>query len=300
MNGSVLYNLSLAGDNFLMGIFAPELARNSRAGQFVMLRVSESLDPLLRRPFSFYSLGAGPARKKQPAGNPPGTNPSAAPGIARGTRTRSPDSVEFIYRVVGQGTRIMAHMEVGRPVDILGPLGKPFPLPTEPSEIFLIAGGIGIAPLLVLMEEFQQREPNLFRKCKTTLFFGGRRAADIVGAEDFQVMEIPVRIATEDGSLGEKGVVTDLLLDGESSGKEKLPRLIYTCGPHAMMAAVARLCRQWKAPGYASLECLMGCGFGACLGCVVKSPPIPGEGLPFAYRFACKDGPIFPVEQVLW
>ena len=300
MKGSVLYNLSLEGDKFLMGILAPELAKTSRAGQFVMLRVSESLDPLLRRPFSFYSLGKGTTAERLRPGSHHQSHTQTVPGISRGIRTRSPDSVEFLYRVVGQGTRIMAHMEVGREVDLLGPLGNPFPLPTAPSQIFLIAGGIGIAPLLVLMEDLQQREPELFQRCKTTLFFGGRRAADIVGVEDFQSMDIPVRIATEDGSLGQKGLVTDLLTGRESSGEKNLPRLVYTCGPHAMMAAVARLCRQWRASGYASLECLMGCGFGACLGCVVKSPSSAAEEIPFTYRFVCKEGPTFPLEQVLW
>lgn len=294
MKGTVLYNLPLGGDNFLLGVRSPRLAEASRAGQFVMLRTADSRDPLLRRPFSFYSLGESPVCGDRE----PGVRTIAPQGT--GARTRARDSVEFLYRVVGQGTGLMARMNAGLEIDLLGPLGNSFPLPARPSRIFLVAGGIGVAPLLAFLEDLYRGASELFRSCRITLFFGARQASDIVGVEDFEALGVPVQIATEDGSRGRRGLVTDLLPDFAGGPRSELPPLVYTCGPHVMMGAVAARCRRRQTAGYASLERVMGCGFGACLGCVVKVPTAADSGLPFRYRFACTEGPVFPLEEVLW
>jgi dihydroorotate dehydrogenase electron transfer subunit len=257
-NSRVLYNQQISLSYYKLGL-SPEdrtggswVRKSVVPGQFVMLKVSDGSDPLLRRPFSIYNLLGTEGGGRQ------------GPGI------------EILYKVVGRATEIMSGWEPGHRVDVLGPLGKGF---HPPGENFLMAaGGIGIASFYLL----SKRHPG------STILLGARGKSDAALAEDFKAMGTKVRVATEDGSVGEKGLVTKLV------EKEVKPgTVIYACGPTAMLKAVSQLAAKKGAKCFVSMERAMACGMGACLGCAVK---VKGGG----YRMACSDGPVFASEEIEW
>ncbi|MEW6490553.1 MAG: dihydroorotate dehydrogenase electron transfer subunit [Thermodesulfobacteriota bacterium] len=223
-------------------------------GQFVMVKVSDGLDPLLRRPLSIHRVAASEAGE-----------------------------FEVLFRVVGAGTRRLARVHVGERVDVLAPLGRGFRL--EAGRPLLVAGGIGVAPLLYLADAF------LARGVRPKLLLGGRADRDVLCHDDFACLAVPYALATEDGSLGEPGLVTRLLEKELEEGPGGVG--VYACGPSPMLAAVARLCGAAAVPCQVSLEAHMACGVGACLGCVV-----PGTGQP--YLRVCKEGPVFDAGEIDW
>ncbi|MDW7710765.1 MAG: dihydroorotate dehydrogenase electron transfer subunit [Deferrisomatales bacterium] len=226
----------------------------ARPGQFAMVKVAEGLDPLLRRPLSIHRVPAS-------------------------------DTGEFevLFRAVGTGTRRLAHARVGDTLEVLAPLGRGFRL--EEGRALLVGGGIGVAPLLFLAEEL------LGRGVGPKLLLGGRADRDVLCHDDFSCLAVPCSLATEDGSLGEPGLVTRLLERELEGGPGDA--VVYACGPAAMLAAVAQLCREAAVPCQVSLEAHMACGVGACLGCVV-----PGTREP--YLRVCKEGPVFDAAEVSW
>lgn len=223
-------------------------------GQFVMVKASDGIDPLLRRPFSIHRLLGGPSGE-----------------------------FEVLFRAVGAGTRLLARAHVGDRLDVLAPLGRGFRL--DARRPLLVGGGIGVAPLLFLAEAF------LGQGTRPHLLLGGRRDRDILCHDDFGCLAVPCQTATEDGSLGEPGLVTKLLEREIGAGTEGLG--VYACGPMPMLAAVARTCAAAGVPCQVSLEAHMACGVGACLGCVV-----PGVREP--YLRVCKEGPVFDAAEVGW
>ncbi|NTU60273.1 MAG: dihydroorotate dehydrogenase electron transfer subunit [Deltaproteobacteria bacterium] len=200
-------------------------------GQFVMLKVSDGIDPLLRRPFSLHRVA------KDAQGD-----------------------FELLFRAVGAGTRLLARTHVGDRVDVLAPLGRGFRL--DAGRPVLVGGGVGVAPLLFLAETF------LDRGARPKLLVGGRRDRDVLCHDDFECLAIPFSVATEDGSAGEAGLVTRLL---DLELREPHGVTVYACGPTPMLAAVARACAERGVPCQVSLEAHMACGVGACLGCVVPA-----------------------------
>jgi len=226
----------------------------AQPGQFVMVRVSDGIDPLLRRPFSIH-------------------------------RMLSADSGEFevLFRVVGAGTRLLARTHVGDQVEALAPLGRGFHL--AEGRPLLVGGGVGVAPLLFLAEA-------LLKAGNTPkLLLGGRADRDILCHDDFACLAVPFALATEDGSLGEPGLVTRLLERELQQGAGGTS--VYACGPSPMLAAVAQLCREAGVPCQVSLEAYMACGVGACLGCVVP-------GTRETYLRVCKEGPVFDADEIDW
>lgn len=217
-----------------------------------MIRVAEGIEPLLRRPFSIHRMAAGESGE-----------------------------FEILFRVVGEGTRRLASTHVGERVDVLAPLGRGFRLGTERP--LLVGGGVGVAPLLFLAETL------LAGGTAPKLLLGGRSDRDVLCHDDFSCLAVPYALATEDGSLGEPGLVT-LLLERELAGA---CAGVYACGPLPMLAAVAELCRRESVPCQVSMEAHMACGVGACLGCVV-----PGVAEP--YLRVCKEGPVFDAGEVDW
>lgn len=211
---------------------APEAARSALPGQFVMLRVSDTLDPLLARPFGISAV------------------------ISR-------SSLEILYRVVGKGTTMLTTAKTGQTLSLLGPLGKGFPLPDKRTVPVLVAGGSGFPPL----HFFAQRAGS-----RTHLFLGARNKeclppADIV--RSFKELADKVHIATDDGSAGVQGTSTDIL-DAFLTKTERREHLVlYACGPHAMLAAVSKIAAVHAIPCYVSMEERMACGLGACMGCSV-------------------------------
>jgi dihydroorotate dehydrogenase electron transfer subunit len=253
----VLQHRAAGNGYYRMVLQAPALARSARPGQFVMLRVSDSMDPLLARPFGISSV------------------------IAR-------RSIELYYRVVGRGTTILTRTRPGALLTVTGPLGNGFPAPGRGETPLLVAGGSGFPPLLFLAAR-QGR--------KAHLFTGSRdRACLPPGAamRDFRSRVAAVHYATEDGSRGTCGFVTDALaayLDRPPAGAGR--PVIYACGPHAMLAAVSRLAAQRSVPCHVSMEERMACGLGVCMGCSV---PVTAGG----YRRVCKEGPVFRSMEIDW
>lgn len=233
----------------------------STPGQFVMLRLPNQTDPLLRRPFSIHRLI------------------ESETGVVQG--------IEILVKVVGRITRRLSFCQPGDVVDILGPLGHGFSVPSDCRRIFLAAGGIGVAPILFLADWLSKKRGNLSR---CTLFLGGRSKADILCEAEFAALNLPVIITTDDGSLGDQCLLTHPL---ELCAREQRPDLILACGPMGMLACVAGIAESLDIPCQISLETTMACGIGACLGCAVKGKTRDARRL-----HACLDGPVLDSRQI--
>lgn len=219
-----------------------EIAGDAKPGQFAMLGFdSPSLDPFLRRPMSFAKTEFG--------------------------------RLEFIVRVVGWGSALLATLKSGDHIPILGPLGNGFPEPSERA--ILVGGGTGIAPMAFAASRWK----------KAILLYGERDQENLCGLHN-GICE--TKIITEDGSYGEKGLVTDYL----QTELEKGPAEIFTCGPVRMMERVAQISKELGAKCYVSLEARMACGIGACVGCTVETRD--------GYKKVCSDGPVFSAEKIIW
>jgi dihydroorotate dehydrogenase electron transfer subunit len=183
------------------------------------------------------------------------------------------ERVEFRHKVVGRGTALLSALPAGAPLGVVGPLGNGFP-PLR-GRALLVGGGTGIASLYGLA----QREPG----CRVLL--GGRSQDDVLALADFEGLDVELEVATEDGSLGHRGLVTELL--HPESGQ-----VVCACGPGPMMRAASDKAAVGGARCLVSLENHMACGFGICLGCVV-----PARG---GYRYVCTDGPVFDAAELDW
>jgi dihydroorotate dehydrogenase electron transfer subunit len=238
---------------------APEIAERTEPGQFVSVAVGAS-GALLRRPFSVFAVSKH--------------------GPWAGT-------VEIVFDVVGVGTRWLAERSKHDVVDLVGPLGRPFPLPQKPVGCLLVGGGYGAAPLLYLAQRLQQQG------LRTDMVIGAATSERVFNAIEAKRLSASARFTTEDGSLGTRGVVTDVLdelLDSSSA------EVIYACGPMAMLAAVARLARRRQVPCQVAVEEAMACGVGVCWTCVL---PYRRKGGWDNLR-ACIDGPVFNAARIGW
>ena len=202
-------------------------------------------------------------------------------------------SLSILYKIVGAGTEIMAQLRPGDKASMIGPLGNGFPLPAKDVCPVFVAGGYGSAALYLLAER---------TKKKGALFIGGKTSGDILCADDFKRLGWNVRIATEDGSAGQKGLVTDILAEYLSEKSKMRQMALYACGPMAMLEAVARIAigGDWKA--WLSLDRHMGCGVGACLACVQKIKVPGGRGASDSWKWAriCTEGPVFECREIIW
>jgi dihydroorotate dehydrogenase electron transfer subunit len=181
----------------------------------------------------------------------------------------------------------MTALRKGQEVDLIGPLGHGFTPPAPSSNVVLIGGGIGIVSLYPLAERF--RPTNLL------IFIGGRTGNDILCFKDFKQLGAAPLISTEDGSLGFQGTVIDLFLSHRKKFGRNGSYSIYACGPSGMLRELARLTRTDRFFYEVSMEARMGCGFGACWGCVVKTndPKTP-------YQRVCHEGPVFNLKNLIW
>ena len=215
---------------------------------------------------------------------------------AKGSRSKSArEIVQFLYKIVGRGTRLLADLRPGDHVGILAPLGHGFyeeeylAQAESADEILLVAGGIGIAALLLPARELARKG------FKQRLFFGGRTKFDLVGTSDFKPLVTSTVLATEDGSRGHQGFVTAPLAEYLDRYPEKR-FLVMACGPWAMLHASVQLAMKFGHPCLVSMENRMGCGLGVCLGCCIR---VQGEGHG-AYQRVCTEGPVFWADQVVW
>jgi dihydroorotate dehydrogenase electron transfer subunit len=216
-----------------------------------------------------------------------------------GTRSLKPGTwiaeVEILYKIYGHGTALLAAMRPGRFLRALGPLGNAFEVPRSATGVIMVAGGIGVPPIAALAESLAKRETS--RRTEMTVFLGGRSRADLLCAADFRRAGAKVHMATEDGSCGYKGLVTELVNEYLSTPHPAPRTVLYACGPHPMLAALTPIAEKYDLPYQASLEANMACGFGACVGCVV---PVKGGEGHRTYRLVCKDGPVFDAHNILW
>lgn len=178
---------------------------------------------------------------------------------------------------------------------MLGPLGNGFEVPRAATEVLLVAGGVGAPPIAALAETLAACRTS--REMKMTVFLGGRSKADLLCIRDFKRAGATMCVATEDGSSGHKGLVTELLAQFLNTHHLPLNTPLYACGPQPMLAALAPITAQYALPYQASMEASMACGFGACMGCVV---PMKGNEQAPTYRLVCKDGPVFDGHAIAW
>lgn len=200
--------------------------------------------------------------------------------------------LSILYKEVGRGTEAMGRLHVGDAVNIIGPLGNTFPIPAESAVPLLIAGGFGVAPLLFLAERLSPR--------KGILFVGGRTCADVLLVEEFKALNWETQVCTNDGSFGTKGFVT-AALDAWQSQHPATRIEMYCCGPEPLLEAVDKRAVDWGVKAWLSLDRRMGCGMGACLGCVQMMKRTGADGTEEKYRArVCKDGPIFKAGTLVW
>lgn len=273
----ILENRQLAKDTYLVRFAAPEIARRITPGQFVMLRLAGLNDPLIGRPLALYDT-YGPER--------------------------GPDSLSVVYLVKGKLSTRLALAVAGQTLDVWGPLGNGFvPEPTE--HLILVAGGIGQTPFLAVAQEAlghrrYGKPPRPAHRVQHVTFCYGARSADyLTSIDDFERLGVTVKIATDDGSRGHHGLVTDVLrqtlADGDSSSRQS--SRILCCGPEPMMEAVTQLARQENVPCQVSLETPMACGIGICFTCVAKVRDEHGE---WDYKRTCVEGPVFDAAKIEW
>jgi dihydroorotate dehydrogenase electron transfer subunit len=275
---TIVSNERIARDTYRLRIADPELARRIRPGQFVMVRTGAegASDPLLGRPFALYDVCL-----------------DASGG---------PDAFDVVYLVIGRGTASLARRTAGERVAVWGPLGNGFGPPPGPGAVVFVAGGIGQTPFLALGRDWLgkagyggDRPGGRVAVESATLLYGVRTAELLAGVDDFREAGIGVEVATDDGSAGRRGFVTELL--AERLGRGERPARVVACGPPPMLAAVARLAEAHGVACDVSLENHMACGFGACFSCV--APILQADGRPDLRR-VCVEGPVFPADRVDW
>jgi dihydroorotate dehydrogenase electron transfer subunit len=262
----------LGGDNYLLTLISPDQARLVQPGQFLMMKCCEDVDdpPLLRRPFSIFALRA----------------PRKAAGLTE---------MEILVKDVGVGTHKLVHLQPGQEVRTLGPQGHAFHVPCadDPKvrHACIVAGGVGIAAVYLLAGKLESAG------IRPVLFYGAQKAADLVLREDFERLGIQIFYATEDGSLGERGLVTAPLTRFLKQNARDGVHM-YACGPWGMMRAVHILANKYQVPCQVSLEARMGCSLGACMGCVVQAGrdryPEPH------YIRVCLEGPVIDSRMIDW
>lgn len=268
---AVIENKPLGSSYGLLSLDAARQAQAARPGQFAMVRILGTGGVLLRRPMSIYDV-----------------KPDAAPHSG-------PRLIQLLYKVVGRGTRLMAGLKPGDPVALLAPLGHGFFVEDyleqaeQADEVLHVAGGIGIAALLMAARELAEKG------FKQRLFFGGRSRGDLVGAVDFRPYLRQIVVVTEDGSCGCRGYVTGPLEDHLARYPDRR-FLLLACGPWAMLQATAELAGRYGHRLLVSMENRMGCGLGVCLGCCIR---VEGEGHG-AYQRVCTEGPVFWADKVVW
>ncbi len=263
----LLEQQAVAERTYRLRLRCERIAATARAGQFLMLQVRSGSDPLLKRPFSFHRI-------------------LPHEGV-----------IEILYRVTGQGTWWLSQCRPGTSLSAVGPLGNGFSLPSrEQRVVALMAGGIGIAPFHELMTKIVAA--NWAEGHDLHLFYGVRTAAEMIPTGPYEDLGITVHCSTDDGTLGFRGVITHLF---ESlTGSDRLrPTLLYACGPLVMQVQVARWALAADVPAQLSLESLMACGIGACLGCALPAPH-PDDPSADNYLHVCKDGPIFQAGSIAW
>lgn len=276
----VIENVCTAEGTYRMRIAAPEIAQRITPGQFLMVRLADHNDPLLGRAFALYDVIRDAA------------------GMAT--------AVDFVYLKKGKLTTPLADYGPGRTIEVWGPLGNGF-ANLSCDHLIMVAGGIGQTPFLAVGKEALSvagygDSPRSVRAGKATLCYGVRTANLLAGAEDFRAAGIDLRIASDDGSVGRQGLVTELLREVLAESPAEATKQVVCCGPEPMMEAVAGVCEELGVPCQVSLETPMACGIGVCFSCVakVKQDDGPGAEESWDYKRTCVEGPVFDAAKIAW
>jgi dihydroorotate dehydrogenase electron transfer subunit len=273
---AIVENVRVARDTYRLRFACPEMAARIVPGQFLMLRIAGLDDPLIGRPLAMFDITDVDGR---------------------------PTLIDVVYVVKGKFTTRAAKLVPGQMIDVWGPLGNGFP-PTAASHVVMVAGGIGYTPFVAVAKEltgqhrFGSPPREVPRALRVTLCYGARSAEYLAGLEEFAAAGAELRISTDDGSRGHRGLVTDLLeqvLDENEQGAKQELRVV-CCGPEVMMERVAEIAQRRSTRCQVSLETPMACGIGICFSCVAKVRD--GEG--WDYKRTCVEGPVFEAEQIVW
>ena len=256
VKAKIIYNKRVKNNFFHCLILAPSVALAAKPGQFVDVRINDRYEPLLRRPFGVHNVNG--------------------------------KTFEILYEVVGKGTELFSQKKTGEYLDVLGPLGNGFSIDQRTKEpknqrTILVAGGMGVAPLAFLAKEL--------KKTKPVVLIGAKTKNHITCEYEFKKLGCDVKIATDDGSRGFKGYVSDLLKKLLTTDY-CLQSTVYACGPRPMLKEICRIAKEHHLPTQVSLEEHMSCGVGACLGCAVNTKQ--------GFRRVCKDGPVFSAQDLIW
>lgn len=282
LESRIVEHRSIAKDTWQLTLEAPSLARCTLPGQFFMVRLAGLNDPLIGRALAMFDRGF------DSQGNP--------------------QTVSVAYVVKGKFTQALSRFKAGQSVEIWGPLGNAFS--NQPVDhLILVAGGVGITPMLSLasaalgQQSYGQSpsgplgasKPQGHFAKQVTLCYGARTQEYLVALDVFEARKVRLAIATEDGSLGHRGRVTEVLKDllSRSEGTTR----IACCGPEPMMQAVSKIAHEHNVPCEVSLETPMACGIGICFTCVAKIDQ--GDGT-WDYRRTCVEGPIFESQSIVW
>ena len=256
-DSKIISNRVLKGDYRRVEFEAPLLSPEVLPGQFVHVQIAQLKDRILRRPFSICNVTDS--------------------GV-----------LTIVYKIVGEGTAKLAELTPGTVCNLMGPLGVPFSVPADNEIPVLVAGGYGSAATYILAQ--RSPEPGI-------LLLGARSEEDLILIEDFEKLGFEVRVATENGERGHKGLVTELLQEVlDEPGVEH--KRFYGCGPHGMLMAMGRMLLANNSDGELSLDHLMCCGVGACFACVVKVKADNSDG--WRYARTCNEGPVFKASDVFY
>jgi dihydroorotate dehydrogenase electron transfer subunit len=271
-HGEVLSHKKYGEAYHSLTIVAPDIGERVRPGQFVNVRCGEHRDHILRRPFSVYRVHK---------------------------RGGWASTIELVFDIRGPGTEYLASLRAHSIVDLVGPLGRGFALPKRRAHCLLVGGGIGATPLFFLADELRDEGH------RVDVILGARSTGLLLNAIEARRVASVCRTTTEDGSSGDRGRVTDILSETMDKCETEV---VYSCGPHPMLAAVSRICIEHKVPIQVAVEELMGCGYGVCMTCVMplrrRATPKRGAAEPeedtVYYARSCIEGPVFNGASVMW
>lgn len=251
----IVANQVVAPGHYKMVLESEEIVGRARPGQFIHVRCSDDSEPLLRRPLGVHAL------------------------VDRGT-------FAVLYRVKGRGTAFLSRRKARDELDMIGPLGRGFEVFPNDERALLVAGGMGVAPLLFLAQEL------IKAKRPVVVVLGADTKERLLALSDFKSLGVAIETATEDGSAGAKGLVSDIFENILVATEKPLKTTVYACGPPAMLARVSTISAIYDVACQVCLEERMACGVGACLSCVVKTKQ--------GYQRVCAEGPVFDGEDIEW
>lgn len=258
INTTIFSNEEVAEDHYLLRCECSEIAQHAQPGQFVHVLILNGTGLLLRRPFTIYTV--------------------------------DDPYITMLYQIIGEGTKRLSEMPVGASIQVLGPLGNTFDIACNPNPAILVGGGAGIASLMLLAISLRAQG------IQTLGLVGAQHRERLLSVDDLKTIGVSVNIATDDGSVGHHGFVTEVLRDMLRHNDLNRPT-IYACGPHGMLAAVSKITSEFEVPTQVAMENRMGCAMGVCLGCVC---PVRIGDNQIEYQRVCTEGPVFKATEIAW